>query len=170
VERYNRKFVLRSHIPAFNTEIIEYLASENEVEVLFDTSGYYIDPALIKRKTPHAPTEVKAVFSIFGKGNVLNLSQHEFIKHLDQVRACKQAVYLPDSTFKVHDLPEDYLAENLAAIRAFEISIDVLQTHQLMALKHLELENREYIMRHLHDNGGFQALEAAKIINFFVGN
>ena len=166
IEIDNSRLWLRSHIPNFMEEIVEDLSAKERFEVIFDTAGYYIDPSWILRESAHAPTEVKAVFSIKGAGSLVSCTDQEAISHLDQVRAAKQRVYLPGSNFKVSHLPDDYLKENLALISHFRIEISELYVHQCMALKHLDASHRRHIIEQLGAAGGRDAEEAARIIQF----
>lgn len=166
-ERNNQKF-LTSHFPERIVSLSDVLQRGDNLEVLFEVGNYYIDPTWIKRERAHAPTEVKAVFSVSGPARPIEKSREEAIAHLDQVRLHKQQKYLPDSKFTVLGLPQDYLDENLALIRHFEIEVSEFKVHHFMALTHLSHEHREFVIEKLKAQRNPQAYEAAKILNLIL--
>lgn len=168
VERDERGFHLRSHFPAFRAALAEDIRKNGKLEVLFDTGEYYIDPEWVLREQAHAPTEVKAVFSVIGSARFVDASRKEAIDHLDRVRAFRQIKFNPDSKFTVGSLPSDHLDKNLSQILHIEIDVERIEVAQVMALTHLNAEHRSHILTKLDDLGDPKAQEAAQIMRFFV--
>ena len=167
-EKDGEKFHIRSHFPAFRKELAEKIRRNVTLEVLFDTGEYYIDPEWVLREEAHAPTEVKAVFSIIGPARFVEVSREEAIDHLDRVRAFRQIKFNPASRFTVRSLPDDHLDKNLSQILHFELEIERIETSQVMALLHLKPEHRSHVLMHLDKLGDPKAQEAAQIMRSFV--
>lgn len=167
-ERDERGFHLRSHFPAFRDDIASYIRNSDKAEILFDAGEYYIDPTWVLLDRPHAPTEVKAVFSVIGAARFVDATREEAIDHLDRVRAFRQIKYRPDSEFTVRNLPDDHLDKNLSQILHFEIDVERIEVSQVMALTHLNTEHRSYILTQLDRVGDPKAQEAAQIMRFFA--
>lgn len=167
VEEDERGFHLRSHFPAFRKVLVEKIRRTGHLEVLFDTGEYYIDPEWVLREEAHAPTEVKAVFSIIGAARFVDVSRSEAIDHLDRVRAFRQIRFNPTSKFTVGGLPSEHLDKNLSQILHFELDVERIEVSQVMALLHLKPEHRSHVVMKLDHLGDAKAQEAAQIMRFF---
>jgi|GEM_PF-3068970 len=168
VERDEAGFHLRSHFPAFRKDLVSQVSDKGSLEVLFDIGEYYIDPEWVLREKAHAPTEVKAVFSIAGSARFIVCTPVEALDHLDRVRGYKQLKFNPESKFSVENLPADYINEMLPQILHFEIDVEQIHVSQVMAMTHLIAEHRMHILQKLDLLGDPKAQEAAQIIRFYL--
>lgn len=167
-ERDSQRFYLRSHFPKFRSGLIEQINEQGRLEILFDCGEYYIDPEWILREKAHAPTEIKAVFSIEGSARFVECSNENALDHLGKVTAFKQLRFAPESQFSVHQLPENYTSEMLSQILHFEVNVEHINVSQVVALTHLAPEHRAHILSKLDLLGDAQSTEAAQIMRFFA--
>lgn len=168
VEYDENGFHLRSHFPAFRKNLVDSIARGCDLEILFIAGEYYIDPEWILRERAHAPTEVKAVFSVRGPARFVTVTSDEAITHLDLVRANKQLSFHSRSGFTVPNLPADYLIEMLPQILHFEVDVYDIHVSQIMALTHLTQEHRQHILSKLDGEHTAHARAAAQIMRFAV--
>ncbi len=169
VEQDEQGFYLRSHFPAYRSGLVKQIEQEGKLNVLFDCAECYIDPEWVLRETPHAPTEVKVVFSVGGSVKFINCSQEDAVDHLDKVTRFRQLRFQPLSKFSVKELPDNYYADQLPQILHLKMRLEFVDVSQVMALLHLIPEHRGHIINKLDEKGDSQSLEAAQILRFFCG-
>ncbi len=163
-------FRLRSHFPAYRQGLVEQIQNQARLEVLFDCGEYYVDPEWILVARPHAPTEIKVVFTVEGAVRFVECSKDDAVLHLDRVTRFRQLRFHPCSQFSVWRLPDEYYADQLPQILHLEVDVEQINVSQVMALLHLVPAHRAHIIQKLEEREDPQSKEAAQIMSFFPVN
>lgn len=158
---------IRSHFPGYRSETLNTLKQLTEVEVLFDCGEYYVDPSWVKIDRPHGPTEIKLLFTIKGALQFIDCTTEEAVDHLDKVTKFRQARFRPDSTLDITAYPSAYYDWQLPQIQHLQIRPTQIHVSHIMALLHLNQEQRAYVMDRLDEREEPGAREAAQILRLF---
>jgi predicted FMN-binding regulatory protein PaiB len=118
------------------------------VRAQFVAGFHYIDPSWIPR-SPHAPTEVKAVFELRGRAALPRRDRDAALATLAAVTRQKQRLFAPNSPWRLESLDPAYADRLLPHIVEVEIEIEHFHLTRLMVLQHLSPEHREQVRRTL---------------------
>jgi predicted FMN-binding regulatory protein PaiB len=145
------RHVLVTHFERARETYVSALRATPPVTVHFVVGFHYIDPSWIAR-SPHAPTEVKAVFEISGKATLVDRAHADTLAMMETVTRAKQSLYSPGSDWRISALPESYVSRLFPMICELEIEIEQYELSRLMVLDHLSTEHREHVISMLRDS------------------
>jgi predicted FMN-binding regulatory protein PaiB len=139
------RLVIVTHLDRSRESYLSALLDKPAVRIQFVIAFHYIDPEWIPR-SPHAPTEVKAVFEIRGRASLLTRDETKTTAMMDTLTKAKQMLFSPKSTWKIGDLPAKYIERLFPMIAEVEVEPDEYHLSRLMVLQHLTDEHRSHVL------------------------
>lgn len=115
---------------------------------------WFIDPSWVPRQ-PHAPTEIKLSFSVQGTVRPLTRAPSSILNDFGLITRNRQAQFASSSNWEVSDMTAEYRDGLLARLVEFEISVESIAPVQVMAMQHLNVDEREQLISVLDQQPGY---------------